>query len=32
MSQDDGFTELILGIFFGLGIDFCVIGLAFAAP
>jgi hypothetical protein len=30
MSQDDGITELFLGIFFGAGVSFCVLGLAAA--
>jgi hypothetical protein len=30
MSDDDGITELCLGIIFGMGVGFCVLGLAAA--
>jgi len=29
MSDKDGLADLILGIFFGAGVGFCVIALAF---
>ena len=30
MAQDDGKAELFLGVFFGMGLGFCLIGLAAA--
>jgi hypothetical protein len=30
MSQDDGKAELFLGVFFGFGSGFCLLGLAAA--
>jgi hypothetical protein len=30
MSQDDGITDLFLGVILGAGLGFCLLGLAFA--
>ena len=30
MAQDDGITELFIGVFLGVGLGFCLLGLAAA--
>lgn len=30
MAQDDGLAELFLGVFLGMGLGFCLVGLATA--